>query len=150
MKRGLIIILSLFITFGCEEKFKSGKEYAEKFVTLQDDGLVKGEYYLFRYTDLNCQRVMNAKRRTLRYQNDDQSEYVNFEFSSFPAMTDHSGGAIEVKITYMVGGRSVSYMIPVVILKSEGSKYWFWSMENRMGIIADFQAIIPIPEISCC
>lgn len=138
MKRRLIILLSLFLTFGCEEKFKGEREYAEKFVALQDIGLVRGGIYLYRYRELHCQRVMNKERRMLRYQNDDQSEYVNFEFSSFPAMPDYQGGAIEVRITYMAGGRSISHILPVVILKSEANKYWMWNMENRMGIIADF------------
>ena len=84
------------------------------------------------------EKVMNAERMVLRYQDDDQSKFVHFEFLSFPMYMDYSSGAIEGRITFSSDGKIVTYAMSFVILKDEADKYWLWNMENRMGIIAEF------------
>lgn len=138
MKKYVIFILLLLAANACRDEFVTDSEYAEKFITLNSAGLVMGGDYIYEYNDRMCQKVMNAERMVLRYQDDDQSKFVHFEFSSFPMYMDYSSGAIEGRITFSSDGKTVIYAMSFVILKDEADKYWLWDMENRMGIIAEF------------
>ena len=136
----ILVCAACCALFSCDDDFTKSSEYAEKFVTMYDAGFVRDGDYLYRYSDMECQKVVNVGRHTLRYQDDDQGRYVHFEMSSFP-MTGGlygGGGAIDTKITWFDGSKTDVFILPLAILKEEGQKYWLWNMESRMGIIAEF------------
>ena len=138
--RAILVCSSCCALFSCEDFFMENSDYAEKFVTMYDAGFVRDGDYLYRYSEAECQKVVNAGRQILRYQDDDQGSYVHFEMSSFPMSEGMpgDGGAIDTKIIWFDGSKTDVFILPLAIMKEEGEKYWLWNMESRMGIIAEF------------
>ena len=88
--------------------------------------------------------VYNIKRKSVRIQSDDHSEYVHATFTDYPKDIPQINDIVNVEIVYKdsVSDPEVRLILSMLILKQESGKFWLWNEEEKVGLIIDRELII--------
>lgn len=127
----LTILLALGFS-GCTKDSPKKPMVLDDFIRKQECGLVGYGGYLFKYSDAECQLSINARRRQVRMQNDDQTDYVQVVFGKMPGNGDM---ASDVQLRYKVGSDEISFVGRMEIVKSSNAKVWLWDEGRSLGVI---------------
>lgn len=129
----VLFTVSLALLFaGCRKDSPEKPVELDDFIRKQECGLVGYGGYLFKYSDTDCQLSINARRRQVRMQNDDQTDYVQVVFGRMPGNGDVSS---DVYIRYRVGSDEIAVAGRMEIVRSSNAKVWLWDGGRQLGVI---------------
>lgn len=104
----------------------------ESFLLKEETGLFGYGGFLFKYTEQECQLSINAKRKEIRLQNDNQTNWLHIQLAKFPSQVQEEIG---VEFIYMSGGDEITHSAAMKILKRTERLYWMWDGKQNLGII---------------
>ena len=129
----ILAILIAASTLCCCSKSEHGViSGIEEFMERSDSGLYGHGGFLFRYDQENCQLSINLKRKQIRMQSDDQTDYINMHFLQFPSPSLES---VDIVLTYKVGNEEITSNCNMEIVKYSTNKIWLWDTKGHHGII---------------
>lgn len=129
----LVALASLLLIVSCKKGEESPKvPDMDDFISKQEAGLFGYGGFLLKYTPQECQIAVNVKRRQVRIQNDNQTNWINVHFSKFPFQTNEE---IELELRYMSGGDEIVHTTVMETVKASDNKFWLWDQTKNMGII---------------
>ena len=138
------ILFCVALLFGCNKNPKGLSVESDSFEKKSGVGLVVKKNYVVLYNKSTFQYVYNIKRKSIRIQSDDHSEYVNATFTDYPKDIPQINDIVNVEIVYKdsVSDPEVRLILSMLILKQESGKFWLWNEEEKVGLIIDRELII--------
>ena len=128
----LLFLALVLLAVSCSKDSPGKPVELEDFVQKKECGLVGYGGYLFKYSDEKCQLGINRKRRYVRMQNDDQTDYVHVVLLKFPSTSDVQVG---VDLKYRLGEDEISNTMQMECVHFSGNNVWLWNNVKKMGII---------------
>lgn len=130
--RFLVPVLVAAILAGCGKDSPKRPLVLDDFIRKEECGLVGYGGYLFKYSQEDCQLSINARRKQVRMQNDDQTDYVQVVFSRMPGKGDFSS---DVHLWYKLGADEITSVGKMDIVRFSDSKVWLWDNGRNIGVI---------------
>lgn len=132
LSRLLIAAVAMAFLISCHKDEKRDGAGLQEFVKRTECGLWGHGGFLFRYDEENCQFSINPARKQARMQSDNQEDYVNVTFSSFPTPALMK---VEAALRYKVGNEEITSKCLLETVKIEDNKFWLWDSGSNLGII---------------
>lgn len=127
------ICLGILLLVACEKRNGMGKYEGLEYFMMQDAaGLYVDNDPIFIYDESSCQIACNEARKMVRFQRDDQSNYVNMVFSTLEL---YNAQIVNVAINYKTDMDKRNTMLEMTIVKSDEHKCWLWCEKGKTGII---------------
>lgn len=101
---------------------------------------VEGYYHeggcLLRYDETSFQRAVNASRRSVRIQADDQSRYMHLVFTD--RIPEKVGDETVCRITFTPeGSEEVTLIVKLMTVRIDDTSFWLWNELQTIGILID-------------
>ncbi len=134
------LVFAFMFIFGCNKKAGGLSVESDNFEKKSAVGLVIKKNYVVFFNKSTSQYVYNLKKKSIRIQSDDHSEYVNVTFKDYPNKgVLQVNDVVNVEILYKKGFLSPEKIVvaPMLVLKEEKRKLWLWSEVEKTGLIID-------------
>lgn len=91
---------------------------------------------LLRYDEKTFQRSLNASRRSVRIQADDQSRYMHLVFTD--RIPENVGDETVCRITFTPeGSEEVTLIVKFLTVRIDDTSIWLWNELQTIGILVD-------------
>lgn len=106
----------------------------KSFENARVEGLYRKGKCVLPYDENTFQESVNPTRKTYRIQSDDQTRYMNVEYSSFlPSSVDDE---CDCTITYSLGQEGGTILVvKLIVVKATDDYLWLWNEFQKTGIL---------------
>ena len=98
------------------------------------EGLYVKDVRVLAYESASFQRAMNPRRLTYRIQSDDQTQYLNVQYSD--RIPSGEGEEVECEIHYRLeAGETTTLIVKFIVIKTTDEYLWLWNEFQKVGVI---------------